>query len=165
MAHKAESERIDALPAAVERLVAQHVKRLVEEHLDALDEEESSVPDDLEGVYKELDQLAELINDRDAVVDASIERIESLERSVGRLRRTLERALRPLTEAPERPAGAGLGLGGGGETSTPAVTALGSLGDELSGVDAALERARRRRDLPVRRTDGPAHSGPLGLSE
>ncbi len=165
-AHKAEAERIDALPAAVEGLVAQHVRRFVEEHLDALDaldEEESSLPDDVECVYKEIDQLAELVNKRDAVVDASLERIESLERSVGRLRRNVERAIRQLIEtqagatdtAPrlERsptvtPAEAGPGPGGA--TAKPAFTTLDSLGDGLAGVDGALERARRRRDLSRR---------------
>ncbi len=145
-AHRAESERIDALPAAVERLVVQQVERFVEEHLDALaedDEDESSLPDDVAGIYTELDRLAEVINDRDALVAASVERLESLERSVGRLRLDLERAARQLAETQ----GAAAGAGPAGEV------ALESLGSGLPGVDAALERARRRRDLAVRRTE------------
>ncbi len=155
-AHKAEVERIDSLPATMEGIVTQHIAQFVEEHLEPVDENQSSLPDDLEGIYKELDQLAELINKRDAVVDSSLERIETLERSVGRLRRNVERTIRQLTEAQGTPGdtvpreGRTAAPPDGVAHTKPALTAVEPLGGGLPAVDAALERARRRRDLSRR---------------
>jgi hypothetical protein len=179
--HKAEAERLQFQPADLERLVDQAVKQYVENHVEALLDEASSLPDDVEGVYKELDRFAELFGERDAALDASLERMDSLERSVGRLRRNLEQAVLQLEAAaaaapqgarcatPEdarsaapqgaRSAAPGTPAPSPGLVPGPAPVAatvqpvrnpLGPLGDGPSDVDAALERARRRRDLSRR---------------
>jgi beta-glucosidase-like glycosyl hydrolase len=147
-AHKADSDRIESLPGVVERLVAQEVKRYVEERVELLVEEGSSLSEDVEGVYKQLDRVAELVGKRNADIDSSLERIEALELSVGRMRRNLERAERTpagahgLADPPTRLA----------RPATPGRPALDRSQDRLAALDAALERARRRRD-PSRRPD------------
>lgn len=155
--HQAEAERLESVPAAVERqvaqMVAQTVKQYVEQHVEVHVDEGSSLPEDVEGIYKELDHVAELVGKRDAAVEASLARIESLERSVERLRRNLERAVRQLTDAPPiqspaiAPDGAGAGTSSPAFAPEPPVSAPSLLGDGRAGYDAALERARRRREL------------------
>ncbi len=139
-AHRADSARIESIPGAVERLVAQQLKRFVEERVEPPVEDGSSLSDDVEGIYKQLDRVAELIDARNAAFDSSLARIEELELSVGRLRRNLERALRPPTEATS--------VRATGLADPRTQTALPTLSEDrlAASIDAALGRARRLGD-------------------
>jgi chromosome segregation ATPase len=69
---------LESLPASVEELVARHVDRLATETL--------SLPADVEGVYRELDAVAEVMAARQAAASQSVRRIEALEAALAELR-------------------------------------------------------------------------------
>jgi hypothetical protein len=86
---------VESLPARVEELVVRHVDRLAAETL--------SLPADVEGVYRELDAVAEVMAARHEAVARGLERIATLEAALGELRERVSRFVDELED--DAPAG------------------------------------------------------------
>ena len=84
-------DELQSLPARTEEMAASHFERLLSEVL--------SVPDDLEGVYRELEGIAERMAAREEAVARVIERAAAAEDVVTRLRLDLDRVIGDLAAA------------------------------------------------------------------
>lgn len=99
--HAALADRVshlESLAAVVEDLVAEQFRKSASELL--------SLPADIEGLYQELDSVAEVVTARDAAVVGYAERIVSLEQANHKLREEMQQVLAAsaaATEATEDP--------------------------------------------------------------
>ena len=121
-------DELQSLPARTEEMAASHVQRLVSELL--------SVPDDLEGVYRELERIAERMAVREQALAGVIERVAAAEEAVTGLRLDFDRVIGGLAAAREAEAEAREWR----EAMEHRMAALEAPGSEVERLYRALDR-------------------------
>jgi predicted nucleic acid-binding Zn-ribbon protein len=86
-------DELQSLPVRMEDVAARQFQRLVPEML--------TVPGDLEGVYRELERIAERMAGREQAVTQAVERVAAVEETVTGLRLDLDRVIGGLAAARE----------------------------------------------------------------
>ncbi len=155
--------RLEALPTEVALLrrevvprdaMAAHVADAVARQVQRLAEEMTTLPDDLAGVYRELDSVAEVVADGHAAATQGLARVKALEWAVLELRRSVERSVARTTAVPApRPA-----------APLRALADLESRIVSLEGRPRPADERPTRRLPPAAPTNGAADASPAPVA-